>query len=60
MEHGDLENEEGRAPVLRKGPRTPSRQELEEHMVTHLPFRDWCVHCLNGRGRNDPPLERQG
>ena len=54
-EEGEQEDdEEGRAPVLRKGPVMPSKQEMEEHMATHIPYRDWCEHCVRGRGRNDP------
>ena len=29
----------------------PSRREVEEHNLTHIPFRSWCNHCLRGRGR---------
>ena len=31
-------------------PRTPTREEKEEHEKTHLPYRDWCRHCVRGRG----------
>ena len=23
-------------------PKLPSKEEIEKHMVTHLPFRNWC------------------
>ena len=37
---------------VRAGPRNkPSQREREEHEATHMPFRDWCVHCMMGRGR---------
>ena len=29
----------------------PSRSEFLDHCVTHYPFRAWCPHCLEGRGR---------
>jgi hypothetical protein len=29
----------------------PSRSEYLDHCVTHYPFRAWCRHCLEGRGR---------
>ena len=36
----------------RAGPRNkPTQREREEHEATHVPFRDWCVHCMLGRGR---------
>ena len=33
------------------GPELPSQAEVEEHSITHLPFRCWCRHCVRGRGR---------
>ena len=32
------------APVL------PSKEEVETHNVSHLPFRRWCSACVRGRG----------
>ena len=28
----------------------PSQLEIEEHNLTHLPFRDWCPYCVQGKG----------
>ena len=37
---------------VRAGPRNkPTAREREEHEATHMPFRDWCTHCMMGRGR---------
>ena len=27
----------------------PSRQEIEDHMATHMPFRSWCPFCVAGK-----------
>ena len=36
---------------VRAGPRNrPTQREREEHEATHVPFRDWCAHCMMGRG----------
>lgn len=32
-------------------PYQPTRSEYLDHCVTHYPFRAWCRHCLEGRGR---------
>ena len=32
-------------------PLLPSAREVEEHNISHLPFRNWCPHCVKGRGR---------
>ena len=31
-------------------PKMPSRDEVQQHELTHLPFRNWCRHCVKGRG----------
>ena len=33
-------------------PRLPSRKEVEEHYLTHVPYRNWCPHCVRGRGKD--------
>ena len=42
-----------------KTPYTPSREEVEEHERTHLPFRDWCKHCVLGRAKGDAHFRDQ-
>ena len=37
-----------------QSPKRPSQAEVEEHELTHLPFRSWCVHCVRGRGECTP------
>ena len=32
-----------------RSPSAPSRQEMLEHCLTHVPFRSWCVHCVRGK-----------
>ena len=29
----------------------PTQDDREAHEATDVPFRDWCVHCMMGRGR---------
>ena len=29
-------------------PLLPSAKKVQEHQVTHLPFRSWCPHCVKG------------
>ena len=31
----------------------PTRDEFEEHMRTHIPFRNWCEFCVKGKSRSD-------
>ncbi len=46
------EGEEGRAPVQAKTPQRVSQREMEEHRLTHTPFRSWCRWCVMARARN--------
>ena len=47
-------------------PKLPTQAEVDKHNLTHLPFRNWCPLCVQGRGRaadqvtqprEDGPLE---
>jgi hypothetical protein len=50
-EHG----ESGRRMTTKvTDPRLPSISEVEEHCKTHLPYRNWCRHCVLGRGKEIP------
>lgn len=40
-----------RKPLKMMDPKLPSQAEVDEHYLTHLPFRSWCKHCVRGRGR---------
>ena len=35
-------------------PRVPTQAEVDEHNMTHLPYRSWCTHCVRGRGEAHP------
>ena len=32
----------------------PTQAEVDEHNMTHLPYRSWCTHCVRGRGEAHP------
>ena len=44
-------SEASRRPKAKKIPDTVSKAELDEHMLTHLPMRSWCDHCMKGKVR---------
>ena len=40
-----------RKAVKTRDPRKPSREKIiEQELAGHLPMRDWCPHCVKGRG----------
>ena len=51
-EPGRKEKEEGRKLRSIGDPRLPSQKEVGEHNFTHLPYRNWCPHCVRRRGKD--------
>ena len=56
---GDVEpDNEDMEIEMEAGMRRPERkaapEEPAEHMLTHIPFRSWCRHCVRGRGKEEP------
>ena len=45
-EEDNQEEEEANKAVAPKIPIKPSQEEVDAHMLTHLPFRSWCPHCV--------------
>jgi len=54
VECGSEDGEEARAPKVRRAPKGPTQLEREQHEATHLPYRDWCAHCVRGAGNKTP------
>ena len=47
------QSEEGRKPRAKKIPENVSSEEFHAHMLTHIPMRSWCDHCVKGKSRED-------
>ena len=59
MEH--KEKQEQQTGESKAGPRnTPTAREREEQEATLIPFRDWCKHCMMGRGRTHHVSNKRG
>ena len=50
--HGEFEERGARAS--QSIPVKPSAREIQDHMISHMPYRSWCVHGVRGRGRAKP------
>ena len=46
--------EEGEAdqPKKVRSPGSPSPQEVDDHNLTHCPYRSWCEHCVRGQTKD--------
>ena len=43
-----------RRAVTISTPEAPSREAVESHLLTHIPFAPWCRACISGKGRESP------
>eukprot|EP00971_Amphidinium_carterae_P291284 5783322-Amphidinium_carterae.1 len=50
-EQADYPQQEAQVPKTYKRPVLPTQQEIDEHDITHLPYRDWCKHSVQGKSR---------
>jgi hypothetical protein len=59
----DIDDEvEQEAEVQRpfRDPGAPSKNEILEHNLTHIPPRPWCPHCVRGKSKDSPSLRLTG
>ena len=60
VEESETEAGQAKAATI---PVRPAQKEVDEHMLTHLPYRAWCPHCVSrqGQGKTTPqgPERRQ-
>ena len=38
----------------------PTTAEIDEHERTHIPFREWCKHCVYGKAQNEAHRSHDG
>jgi hypothetical protein len=36
-----------------RSPNKPTAKEVEDHELTHCPYRAWCDHCVKGQAKDD-------
>ena len=45
--------DKGLRPIRRLvDPRRPTQAEVDLHELHHVPYRNWCHHCVRGRGKD--------
>ena len=52
---GDIEHEaeeEHEAPRALRDPGQPTQAEIDEHDLSHIPYRPWCKHCVYGKAKD--------
>ena len=60
-ENAEQETEDRSAvkPKMLKVPGEPSENERRLHELTHLPYRDWCEHCVKTKGRQSHAVKKK-
>ena len=51
---GDQIHEEGISAKMARRKHLPSAEEIRQHNVSHIPYRNLCPHCVAGRGKAHP------
>ena len=55
----EVDEDEAQSAGVQKTPMLPSQSEIDEHNLTHLPFRNWCPFCIRGRGLSSGHFARR-
>ena len=50
---GEEAAEEMKTKIIRD-PGCPTREEVDRHYATHMPFRSCCPICIQGKGKENP------
>ena len=54
VEEVEEEADEARRPTMRRAPVEPTKQEIVERNLTHLPFRSWRPCCVAAKAEQRP------
>ena len=47
-----------RNPRKLADPKLPTKKDVDEHELSHLPYRSWCRYCVEGKGKVAPHLKQ--
>ena len=45
-----VDDNEARAPAIARRPQSPTKAEIAAHYPLHADYREWCPHCVAGKG----------
>ena len=58
LESDDEDNQQAIKARATAAPNQPTREEVQEHNLTHMPYRIWCPICVQGKGRSTSHLQQ--
>ena len=50
----EIEHTEARKAKTPADPGQPTQKEIDEHNISHWPFRPWCPYCCAGKSVSSP------
>ena len=58
VRHGQVDDARRVKMIL--DPKKPSKEEVDEHCLTHIPYRNWCEVCVKCHGKELSHKKRDG
>ena len=58
--HEDSAEEDCGPKRVAPDPGMPTQSEIDDHNVDHLPFRSWCIPCVEGRATGEQHRRNDG
>ena len=46
----EMEDQEARPQLVARKPKGPTKADIDAHYPLHAEYRDWCPHCVSGKG----------
>ena len=56
----DDDEEEAQGQRVFRNPGQPTQAMIDEHRITHMPYRPWCEHCVRGKAKRKQSLKIKG
>ena len=56
----ELDDQEADAPRMARAPGQPSQADIDQHELTHCPYRSWCDACVRGQAKDSPSTKVSG
>ena len=49
----EVDDQEAITPMIARKPKGPSKADIDAHYPMHTDYREWCSHCVHGKGMSN-------
>ena len=49
----EVDDQEAITPMIARKPKGPSKADIDAHYPLHTDYREWCSHCVHGKGMSN-------